>query len=380
MKTQRQIEAQLIQSVGALQNRLTNFVIGSVIRAILSAVSGVLAEIWNDIVQTKRKALLDTSTAADLDLIAVRRGMSRNGSTASSAILVFAGTPGTVVPAGTTVRSSADSLIYSTRYEITIGVQSGGITSIAIGDSVIAESLTLGSATAVQNNRLTTLVDPIIGITGVSNPAPSYGGLDAESDVSLRERIRNQVSLLNMGTQSFYEEAAKSANAHVLRARAIRDTVTKGTKLYLLKDSLAPFSTQELSGIAVYVTDKQRSGDTAACENAALTAFTVSFTATLRSGAVAADINRRIASKIANFCDLRYWQWGADLMTGDILSLLTDNDIIRINPNSFSVNGSLIDFLAIDDNSMPLFTGLTINAEGQPLTAKTYTQKYTNVV
>ena len=114
MKTQKNIEQDLIQEFVARTNKVTNFVKGSVIRSLFTAVAAVVAEVWNDVVINKRRMFTETAVGADLDLIASRRGITRLGASKAAAIVVFEGTPGTVIPINTQVRSSSDSIIYKT--------------------------------------------------------------------------------------------------------------------------------------------------------------------------------------------------------------------------------------------------------------------------
>ena len=88
MKTQRQINIDLTKLVVALQDKVTNFVSGSVMRGILSAIAASISEVWFDLVQTKRNLLWDTAKGEYLDKLAAESGMIRKGPITANVILV----------------------------------------------------------------------------------------------------------------------------------------------------------------------------------------------------------------------------------------------------------------------------------------------------
>ncbi len=88
MKTQNQINIDLTKLVVALQSKVTNFISGSVMRGILSAIAASISELWFDLVQTKRSLLWDTAKGSDLDRLATDSGMTRMGPIIATVILV----------------------------------------------------------------------------------------------------------------------------------------------------------------------------------------------------------------------------------------------------------------------------------------------------
>lgn len=91
MKTFREIESELIERFASLQNKVTNFVLGSVIRAILTTVAGKISEVWYDLNRIRRRLFLDTAMGEHLDALVAEVGMERKGSTTTSVVLVFNG-------------------------------------------------------------------------------------------------------------------------------------------------------------------------------------------------------------------------------------------------------------------------------------------------
>lgn len=92
----------------------------------------------------------------------------------------------TTVASGTMVAANAASFLnpFTGLYEISIPVQ----------------ALSVGSTGNVAANSITTLVTSISGISTITNALPTSGGSDAESDISLSNRIRLKLSGNNKGT------------------------------------------------------------------------------------------------------------------------------------------------------------------------------------
>ncbi len=354
----------MITKFVSLNSAVTNFVLGGVLRSIFSAVAGVVSEVWNDLVQTKRKLFLDTATGADLDQLAARRGLTRLGATGSSAVLVFTGTAGTIIPLGTQVKSQSNGIVFATSAQITIAAKNaalgGAATSEALGDSVVAESTTTGAVTNVPAQSVNALVNPIAGVTGVSNPAPAQGGADAEADDFFAARIRDQVSLLSQGTQAFYEALAKAANPAVLRAKAIWDSSTRGIKVIVLKANGGTFSAPELSAIETYIADNGRSADTVTCVNVTFTNLAISFGTTFNSGWDENTALPPIADLIAEFIDWRRWEFGGDVLIDDMIAIVKSHaSIANLDTANFKINGGVSD-VAVPDDELPYFASLTI--------------------
>ena len=89
MKQQTEIEQDLIQKFLSLQDKVTAFVMGSVIRGIFVSLAISIGEAWHDLTQNQRKLFFDTAKGTDLDRLAEESGLTRLGATSATAILVF---------------------------------------------------------------------------------------------------------------------------------------------------------------------------------------------------------------------------------------------------------------------------------------------------
>ncbi len=89
MKTQSDIEKSISQMFFSLQSAVTSYAKTSTIRALIVAVSAVIADVWNEATQIKRSLFWSTATGTDLDNRGSEVGLTRYGAVSLSTILVF---------------------------------------------------------------------------------------------------------------------------------------------------------------------------------------------------------------------------------------------------------------------------------------------------
>lgn len=129
--------------------------------------------------------------SAELDLRTAEHGITRREAVASSGSVVFAGKPGTTVPAGTYVATPADegSGESSVEYVTTSGVT---LSDSGTGTAPI-RAVTPGSNGNVPAGVIQLMMTSVSGVTSVTNPEPTRSGTDTESDQSLLERFYAKV-------------------------------------------------------------------------------------------------------------------------------------------------------------------------------------------
>ena len=131
---------------------------------------------------------LDTASGVHLDNLVRLLGFVRVQARRSTATVTFTGTAGTVVPAGTRLRStSGDFFVTATGLTLT------GTT----GD--VPVSATETGAISVDANTITSLVSAIAGISGVANAASGALGRATETDAELRNRYLLTLAMNALG-------------------------------------------------------------------------------------------------------------------------------------------------------------------------------------
>jgi uncharacterized phage protein gp47/JayE len=362
MKTYIRILQDLVDSTIALTDKITNYDVSGVIRGIYHALANVISEIWNDLYQVKRQIFPQTAEGTSLDAIGARSGLTRRGASKSTAIVLFSGPADTVIPQYTIVKSNLSNISYRTLEEITLGTRNSEILrplfSETIGDVVLAESLDTGSKTAVGVLELTQLQTPITGVT-VTNLTPSAGGLDAESDDTFRTRIMNQISLLNQGTQLFYETLAVEADATVMMASAIYSEQAGGTEIYLVKNNLASFSSAELTAIQNSVYAGQRALNKVVCRNAGIRSIEVVFKYNRDSTIAQATIYSQIAAGIADYIN-SIFTLGAVVSYEEIANIIINTPGVELEVTSLLLNNNQIN-VKCGITEIPRFTFMSIS-------------------
>ncbi|MCK9209291.1 MAG: baseplate J/gp47 family protein [Ignavibacteriaceae bacterium] len=361
MKTPNEILKDLSGDFITEQSKVTYLGQESVVRGILSAVKNVLFELWNDLLQQKRKIFLDTSKSSDLDTFGTKRGLTRGIATKSSNILLFNGPTGTVIVSGTAVKSVVSGEQCTTLSQIILGennILAGDVISNSIGNAVLAESVNTGKKTRVGVKELIQFVTPISGVT-VTNLVPSVGGEDAESDEVFRERIRNYIKTLNQGTRDFYSALAKTAESSINKVKVKSDPANMGVKLYLLKNSFAQYTSTELLAIAASVYDSQRACNNVRCLNVSIKSISVVFDYE-GDGTTSQDtVFSSAAAGIANYIETKI-DFAATILYNDILNIILDTTgIKKLNLRSLLVNNYQADILC-SEIEVPRFTYLKI--------------------
>lgn len=359
MKTPNEILKDLSGDFISEQSKVTYLGQESVVRGMLSAVKNVLFELWNDLLQQKRKIFLDTSQSSDLDALGTKKGLTRLTATKSSCVLLFNGTTGTVIVSGTVIKSIISGEQFTTLSQIILGVTNtlaGDVISNSIGNAVIAESVNTGKKTRVGVNELTQFVTPISGVT-VTNLVPSVGGDDAESDAVFRDRIKNYIKTLNQGTSDFYSAQAKNYDSTIYKVLVKADPANMGVKLYFLKNSFASYTALELQTIAASVYANQRACNNVKCLNAVLKSISIVFDYEGDGTTSQSTVFSSAASGIANYIETKV-SYAAVIYYNDILNIILDTTgIKKLNLKSLLINNYQADIICAE-TEVPRFTYL----------------------
>lgn len=164
--------------------------------------------LYNKAVWIKNQIFPQTATGEYLDMHAQTRGLSRKSAKSATGFLRFMkDTPATFdidISAGTLCSDSQTGLRYETTIDATLPA---GETSV----DVPAIAVTAGVSSNVGVGMITHLVTPPQGITKVTNPSAFVGGINAETDEALRERLlKSYQNISNSTNSAFYYNHAMS--------------------------------------------------------------------------------------------------------------------------------------------------------------------------
>jgi len=357
IKTEKDIEKELIQDFTVAQDTVTYFGSGSVIRALFISIARRLAELWYDYGQKIKNLFLSTSSDDDLDIYGLNRGIARLSTSASQVLLVFQGINTTVIPEKTQITGD-HGYVFETQNEITINTD-GGYTfgSEALGASVLANCTATGAATNVAENTVNKLVVAIVGVDSVSNPLPAYYGTDIESDEEYRYRIKNQISILNKSTEAFVREACKEAISDINRVfveKAIGENIIN---IYTITRSCTYLSTAQKAYVKKYLNDNWIILPQITMLDLPTTIVDIYAIVRPVAGNTLNDVFISVADSIMEYLDFRTWVLGTDVDSDDILQIFLNDELIDdVDVPNFTPSADI----EVAYNSIPLLENITL--------------------
>jgi uncharacterized phage protein gp47/JayE len=196
--------------------------IGTPERKILDTVAQGIADAQIDVSALESALDIDSKVGDDLDAFLSIFNFARQKGSAAIGIVEFsrsiASTLDITIPTGTQVSAQASdgsaAAIFSTTQTVIL-------TAGQLAVDAPVQSIAVGNFNNVAANTITLFVSsPVQGITGVTNPTPTTGGLDIESDAQLRLRFKNTVFRNLAGTSDQFLALAV-AGAFTTKANVI---------------------------------------------------------------------------------------------------------------------------------------------------------------
>lgn len=211
-------------------------------------------------------AFVSTAEGINLDYVGKYIGAVRREAEEAAGTITITGTAATIVSAGFLVATESGTT-FETTAEATIGI--GGTIDV----EVIA--LEAGVEGNVQSGTLTTIVNPQVGISSVTNAASFTTGRNIETDVEFRERYA--LSLAKGGSSTLDSIRASLLTTTGVRAALVVENVTmlddidgrppKSIECYVLGGSSADVAQTILdtkaAGIETYGTEAETVQDLA---------------------------------------------------------------------------------------------------------------------
>lgn len=208
------------QQVAAIQGAaksLVDLTIGSVLRAFVEAVSGVVLWLQGMILQLLAATRASTSSGTDLDTWMADFGLTRLAAVAASGSVTFSRFTSSlqaVIPIGTTIQTADGSQVFAVTLDTTNPAYSatdgGYVVAAGVSSVVVPVSASVaGIGGNVSAGQINTITQALPGIDTVSNALAYANGVDAETDTALRSRFALYISGLRDGIK----EAVASAIA-----------------------------------------------------------------------------------------------------------------------------------------------------------------------
>lgn len=138
------------------------------------------AEVFGALDETLQQAYNSKDPAKavgyDLDVLCALTGTTRSKGTPSNVTVTLTGTPGTVIAAGSLIKSRTTGTSWTIDQTVTL----------TAGTATVGATCTVVGPTQADAGTLTQIATTVGGWTGVTNPSPATPGTDAQDDASLR--------------------------------------------------------------------------------------------------------------------------------------------------------------------------------------------------
>lgn len=293
-------------------------------------------------------AYVDESSGGYIDLRCAEFGLTRKAGAAAAAAITFAGTSGTVIPAGTAFFTSG-GLEYTLDAAVTLadGAGAGMLTASAVGE-----------AYNVVAGAISTMAVAIAGLTSFSCAAAA-GGVDEEADADLAARLYARL-----------QEPATSGNAYHYRqwalevsgvgdARVLPLWAGAGTVKVLLVDAdKAPVDGAVVTAAAAYIAEEAPIGATVTVESAEGLTVNVAATVTIDSTTTLTAVQAALVSNLDTYLkDLAFT--GYTLLYNRVAFLLMNIDGV-VDYSVLTVNDGT-ENLTIADNEVPVLGTVTVS-------------------
>jgi uncharacterized phage protein gp47/JayE len=157
----------------------------SVLGILLRLVAWVLSKVWQTTENTYYGAYVNTAEGVQLDRLGPYVGIQRKLATWATGTIELTGTPNYTVLAGFRVETPS-GVVFETVEDITLDGSGEGT-----GEIRALEPGTIGNVAA---GAITVITNPNANIASCTNPQPTIGGQNKETDQEFRERFTLSVS------------------------------------------------------------------------------------------------------------------------------------------------------------------------------------------
>lgn len=150
---------------------------------LLESAAYEIALVWDLLEDLYYSGYIDFASGSSLDHLVALLGIRRKAATRATGVVTLsrASSGQTItIPAGTRVATQDLALVYQT-------TETADLSDLSVSVPVIA--VAPGAAGNVAPGTITRMMDPISGITAITNPEATAGGTDTEPDETLRHRV-----------------------------------------------------------------------------------------------------------------------------------------------------------------------------------------------
>lgn len=214
----------------------------SVLNGVAYGVAKIGQKALKEIAIKEYRVSPDSAVGDRLDAAAALSGVSpRRGALGSSTYLRIVANEGTQYIAGTNNFINQNGIVFELEETLVMGVLGFGYAKVRSIDS--------GAKTNISPNSIVAVTPQPIGHLGATNEYYAIGGIDAEDDEIFRQRIKNNLNILSIGTLEYLTQVFQSIDERVLRVLNLGNNDSGKRVLSIVTQNGVGFTTQELADL-----------------------------------------------------------------------------------------------------------------------------------
>lgn len=349
--------SKIVQTMGAsmqaASSALLNLSVGSVLRAIIEATSGVALWLQWLILQVMQMARAATSVGTDLDSWMADYSFTRQPAVAAAGSVTFARfTPTAIayVAAGVTVKTADGSQSFTVVADTTNGAWNAGLASFVIAAGITSVTVpvvavTAGSAGNAQAGTISLISSAIPGVDTVTNASAFTSGIDAETDAAFRARFVNYLASLSRATKAAVGYAISTVQQGltytIAENVAVGGAYSPGNFVVTVDNGTGAPGSTLLTNVGLAVDAYRPIGSTFSVQAPSVVTAGVTFTVTVAAGYVKANMTAGIAAAVTAY--INALPLGSALAYSRIAQVVYDSMAGITNVTAILVNGGTAD-------------------------------------
>ncbi len=311
----------------------------SVLNATAFGVAKTAQKALKDIAIVEAKLFPDNATGIYLDRIADLYGiLPRRSATGSSTYLRVIGNPGTIYLADTNQFLNNNGILFELEDDFTMPDDGYDYAKVRSIDS--------GTKTNVDPFSVINITPIPLGHVAVTNEYIATGGTNDEDDEVFRQRIKNYLNILSIGTLEYFNQLFQSIDDRVLRTLNLGTNNEGNRQLAIISQNGIDFTPSELEDILdnskqfFPITDLNRFGDTIGIELINVTWFEVGgtngidFRAEVAENYDPIDVRKNIQINLTKYLDFRFWQITDKVEWDELLSIVKETEGVKYVPDN----------------------------------------------
>ncbi len=348
---------------------LTDINVGSVTRTVSEAIAREVALMYQQINQAYLQAFIDTATGKSLDLVVSILGIARKTKEFAEGLVTFfrdsaAGDGNITIPEGVLMSTAKGEATFITAQLRTL--QRG---QVRIDVPVRATEQSKGPAGLVAAGLINTLIQPITGISRITNFDETVLGADDETDDEFRARAKQVLSSLGKGTLGAIERVIFEE-----RARLVQVSESRGPGTIDLLVEVSPARFESVKGQV----NETRAAGVALSLLARYVFIKARIVLTVQPGLTAAGklkVISQVMDALGSYMDTL--AGGAPALASDMLAAITSvKDVVKASIADVVVRRSNVSASTLTDEKLPA-RELLQNLSGGPAADSDFGEKPT---